>query len=51
MRGVIVRGTDGRYSPDRGLLEWVEGNLAISLTSTTMSLDELVAIAESLREQ
>ena len=51
VRGVIVRGTDGRYSPDRGLLEWVEGNLAISLTSTTMSLDELVAIGESLREQ
>ena len=50
-RGVAVRGTDGRYSPDRGLLEWVEGNLVISLTSSTMSLEELVAIAESLREQ
>ena len=50
VRGVKVRDTDGRYSPDRGLLEWIEGNLAISLTSTTMSLEELVTIAESLRE-
>ena len=50
VRGVTVRGTRGRYSPDRGLLEWIEGNLAISLTSTTMSSEELLAIAESLRE-
>lgn len=50
VRGVTVRGTAGRYSPDRGLLEWVEGDLVISLTSSTMSPDELVAIAESLRE-
>ncbi len=50
VRGIVVRGIDGRYTPDRGLLEWVEGNLAISLASSTMSADELVAIAESLRE-
>jgi hypothetical protein len=51
MRGVTVRGIDGRYSPDRGLLEWVEGNLTIGLTSTTLALDELVGIAESLSER
>lgn len=49
VRGVTVRGADGRYSPDRGLLEWVEDSLVISLTSSTMSLDELVSIAKSLR--
>lgn len=48
VRGIAIRGINGRYSPDRGLLEWVEGNFAISLTSSTMSADELVAIAESL---
>lgn len=51
VRGVTVGGSEGRYSPDQGLLEWSEGNLTISLTSTTLSLDELVVIAESLREQ
>ena len=49
VRGVTVRGNSGRYSPDRGLLEWVESDLVISLTSSSMSLEELVAIAESLR--
>ncbi len=48
VRGVSVRGIDGRYSPDRGLLEWVEGDLVIGMASLTLSLDELVAIAESL---
>lgn len=50
VRGVTVRANDGRYSPDRGLLEWVEGDLVISLASSTMTPDELVVIAESLRE-
>ena len=49
VRGVVVRGVAGRYSPDRGLLEWVEGELGVSLASTTLSVDELVSIAESLR--
>jgi hypothetical protein len=48
VRGVTVRGVDGRYSPDRGLLEWVEGELGVALASTTLSVDELVSIAESL---
>lgn len=50
VRGVTVRGIGGRYSPDRGLLEWVEGDLAFGLTSTTLSLDELVSIAETLSQ-
>jgi hypothetical protein len=49
-RGVEVRGTEGRYSPDHGLLEWVEDELTVSLTSTTLTLDELLAIADMLRE-
>jgi hypothetical protein len=50
VRGVLVRGVEGRYSPDRGLLEWVEDELTMSLTSTTLTLDELIAIAALLRE-
>jgi len=48
VRGVTVRGVEGRYSPDRGLLEWVEGDLTIGLVSATLSIDELIVIAESL---
>ena len=48
VRGVTVRGLDGRYSPRRGQLEWVEGNLTVSLTSSALSMDELVAIAETM---
>ena len=50
VRGVLVRGIEGRYSPDRGLLEWVEDEVTISLTSTTLTLDELLVIATLLRE-
>ncbi|HWL50405.1 MAG TPA: hypothetical protein VNT92_11045, partial [Acidimicrobiia bacterium] len=49
VRAVDVRGVEGRYSPDRGLLEWVESGLTISITSTTMTVDELVAIAGMLQ--
>jgi len=50
VRGVTVQGNEGRYTPERGLLEWVEGDLTVSLTSTTLSLEELIVIGESLRE-
>jgi hypothetical protein len=46
--GVAVRGTTGRYSYERGQLEWVEGGIARSLRSPTLGLAELVAVAESL---
>jgi len=48
VRGVVVRGVEGRYSPDRGLLEWVEEDLTVSLLSTTLSIAEMIVIAESL---
>jgi len=48
VRGVDVRGVNARYSPARGVLEWVEDELAITLQSETLGLDELVAIADSL---
>jgi hypothetical protein len=48
VRGVAVRGIEGRYSPDRGVLEWIEGQLTMSLTSTTLSLQELIMIAEAM---
>jgi hypothetical protein len=46
--GVRVRGRDGRWSPGRGELEWVEGHRVLTLHSTTLPLQELLAIATSL---
>ncbi|HYD10801.1 MAG TPA: hypothetical protein VEA78_11930, partial [Acidimicrobiales bacterium] len=46
--GVVVRGVDGRWSPGRGELEWVEGGRLWTLRSTTLSLTELVALAADL---
>lgn len=48
VRGVEVRGTAGRYTPSTGELEWVEAGRVVSLRSATLSLDELVAVAERL---
>lgn len=48
VRGIDVRGNPGRYTPERGLLEWVEGDVTVNLRSTTLSLVELLEIAESL---
>jgi hypothetical protein len=46
--GVRVRGTNGRWSPARGELEWVEAGRALTLRSATLSLEELLAVAASL---
>ncbi len=46
--GVVVRGADGRYSHERGQLEWVEDGTSHSLSSHTLSLAELLAIADGL---
>jgi hypothetical protein len=46
--GVRVRGHDGRWSPGRGELEWVEDHRALTLRSNTLPLDELLTIAASL---
>jgi hypothetical protein len=46
--GVEVRGTTGRYVFDRGELEWIEDGTAYGLSSSTLSLAELIDIAEGL---
>jgi hypothetical protein len=46
--GVEVRGVNGRYSVDRGELEWTEDGAAYSLLSRTVALSELLEIAETL---
>lgn len=46
--GVVVRGRDGRWSPSRGELEWVERGRLWTLRSTTVGLPELVALAARL---
>lgn len=48
VQGVRVRGLDGSYTAGRGELEWVERGRVLSLRSGTLSLDELLAIADSL---
>lgn len=48
VRGVALRGTSARYTPVRGELEWAEGGLVVSLRSDTLSLAELVGVAERL---
>jgi hypothetical protein len=48
VRGVRVRSTDGRYLPASGELEWVEDDHPYRLQSTTMSLGELLAVANGL---
>jgi hypothetical protein len=46
--GLTVRGGPGRYSYERGQLEWVEGGTTRVLRSPTLALGELLAIAEGL---
>jgi hypothetical protein len=47
-RGVVVRGRTGRYSPDRGELEWTERGVTVSVRSESLSLGELLRIAARL---
>ncbi len=49
IRGVAVRGSEGRWSPGLGRLEWQENGLAITITSITMTLAELLDIAASMQ--
>ena len=46
--GIEVRGTAGRYSTERGQLEWVEGGTTHGLSSHSLTLAELLALARSL---
>jgi hypothetical protein len=47
---VRIRGVTGRYSPERGELEWVEGGVYRSLGGTALDLAGLIKVAESLEE-
>ena len=47
--GVEVRGAAGRYSAERGQLEWAEGGTIHGLSSHTLTLAELLAVAAALR--
>jgi hypothetical protein len=46
--GIEVRGTAGRYSAERGQLEWVEDGTTHGLSSHTLTLTELLALTQSL---
>ena len=46
--GARVRGHDGRWSPGRGELEWVEDHRVLTLRSNTLPLEELLTIGASL---
>ena len=46
--GVTVRGVTGRYSYGLGQLDWIEGGVARSLRSGTLTLAELVGVADRL---
>jgi hypothetical protein len=49
--GVEVRGLPGRFTPNRGELEWVEAGHVITLRSTTLSLEELLAVATAMQSR
>jgi hypothetical protein len=52
VRGVQVRGTIGRYTPSLGELEWHEApGETVSIRSDTLTLAELVALAEQLERR
>ena len=48
--GLTVRGHEARYTPARGELEWVERGIRVMVRSATLDLEELLAIAATLRE-
>ena len=48
--GVRVRGHDGRYTPGRGELEWVEEGRTVLIRSETLGFRELLAVADLLRK-
>jgi hypothetical protein len=47
-RVVTVRGVEGRYSPTLGELAWVERQRLIVLSSSTLTVGEMVDVAASL---
>ena len=47
--GVRVRGIQGRYTPARGELEWVERGRTVLIRSETLGFRELLSVADLLR--
>jgi hypothetical protein len=45
---VEIRGVAGRWTPDRGTLEWIEGGVYHSLSAEGLGLQDLVAVALSM---
>jgi outer membrane lipoprotein-sorting protein len=45
---VEVRGTEGRWTPDRGQLEWVQDGVYYSLDASGLGLEDLLAVASSM---
>jgi hypothetical protein len=45
---VEVRGTEGRWTQDRGQLEWVEDGVYYSLDASGLGLEDLLAVAASM---
>ena len=45
---VEVRGTEGRWTPDREQLEWVEDGVYYSLDASGLGLEDLLAVAASI---
>jgi hypothetical protein len=45
---VEVRGTEGRWTPDRGQLEWVQDGVYYSLDGSGLGLEDLLAVAASM---
>lgn len=48
VREVEVRGTAGRWSPERSQLEWLEAGLYVSVDAPGASLEDLLELAASL---
>jgi len=47
--GLVIRSTDGRWSPAHGELTWREGGAIYTLRSQTVALGELLGIAKRMR--
>jgi hypothetical protein len=45
---VEVRGTEGRWTPDRGQLEWIQDGVYYSLDGSGLGLENLLAVAASM---
>ena len=48
-RAVVVRGVAGRFSPTLDELTWAEHGHVIVMSTHTVSLDVLLALADSMR--